>query len=255
MTRTAKRPSTRQRAAPEAARRGDTRMRLIETAEKLVAQHGIDGITAKQIIQAAGVRNESALQYHFGSRSALIDAIFELRMSPINAHRLDMLAELDSRGSPPTIRDIVRVLVLPLAQSLISSRRKSYYCRFLERAQSSPEHVNNLIQRRHYSSVLGCAAHFRYLCANLPHAVTNQRLSIALKTLGQGAADIERRLSDPAQAVSREQIEAEIGNLTDCIVGIMSAEVVDGKAMAAHKTARPTATPDGAARRIRQPSR
>jgi AcrR family transcriptional regulator len=227
-------------------------MWLIEAAEKLVAQHGIDGITAKQIIQAAGVRNESALQYHFGSRSALIDAIFELRMSPINAHRLDMLAELDSRGSPPTIRDIVRVLVLPLAQSLISNRRKSYYCRFLERAQSSPEHVNNLIQRRHYSSVLGCAAHFRYLCANLPHAVTNQRLAIALKTLGQGAADIERGLSDPVQSITREQIEARIGNLTDCIVGIMTAEVVDGKAMTTPKAGKPAAA--RVAGRVRPPS-
>jgi AcrR family transcriptional regulator len=222
--------STRKRRAPaKTVRRTNTRMRLIEAAERLFAQHGIDGVSSKQIIQAAKVGNESALQYHFGTRSALVDAIFEMRMSPINERRLHLLTELDQSGKPPAMRDIARILVEPLAGTLLQAVGRSFYCRFLERAQSSPEHVNVLVRRRHYSSVLGCAAHYRYLCPQLPRKIANLRMEIVLKTLGQGMADIERELAAVRPVGAKARNSVEIGNLIDCLVGILTAEMVDAR--------------------------
>ena len=71
-----------------------TRARILRTAEKLFAQHGIDQTSIRLINQTAGQRNSSATQYHFGDKKGLIAAIFEYRMEIINARRLNMLEEL-----------------------------------------------------------------------------------------------------------------------------------------------------------------
>ena len=41
-------------------------------AQRLFAQHGIDGVTVADIVAAAGQRNKASLQYHFGSKDELI---------------------------------------------------------------------------------------------------------------------------------------------------------------------------------------
>ena len=46
----------------------DTRERLLLTAEKLLGERGINGVSLREITREAGQRNASALHYHFGSR-------------------------------------------------------------------------------------------------------------------------------------------------------------------------------------------
>src|ERR687891_78479 len=54
---------------------GTTAERLIAAAESLFATHGIDGVSLREINRAAGARNASALQYHFGDRDGLLRAV------------------------------------------------------------------------------------------------------------------------------------------------------------------------------------
>lgn len=53
---------------------------ILQTAEKLIAQHGYDGTSTRMIAAAAGV-NISMISYYFGSKEALLEAIFRNRMS------------------------------------------------------------------------------------------------------------------------------------------------------------------------------
>ena len=50
----------------------DTRERLIDAAESLFAEHGIGGVSLREINRAAGARNAVAVQYHFGDREGII---------------------------------------------------------------------------------------------------------------------------------------------------------------------------------------
>ena len=52
--------------------REQTRMTLINAAEELFAQSGIDGVSLRQINVTAGQKNSSAVHYHFGSKESLI---------------------------------------------------------------------------------------------------------------------------------------------------------------------------------------
>ena len=45
----------------------ETKVRMKAVAQRLFAQHGIDGVTVADIVAAAGQRNKASLQYHFGS--------------------------------------------------------------------------------------------------------------------------------------------------------------------------------------------
>src|SRR3954471_7344996 len=69
----------------------ETRRRILDAAEELFMQHGFEGASMRQLTGKAGV-NLAAVNYHFGSKDALIEAVFQRRLDPMNAARL---AELD----------------------------------------------------------------------------------------------------------------------------------------------------------------
>src|SRR3546814_12227805 len=81
-----------------------TRERILDTAERLFAEHGIDGVSIARITAEAGQRNASALQYHFGTRTDLIREIFARRMAVVNARRLELLAGLDALPRTAALR-------------------------------------------------------------------------------------------------------------------------------------------------------
>jgi len=75
-----------------------TRTRILDAAEELFMQHGFEGTSMRQLTSRAGV-NLAAVNYHFGSKDALIEAVFRRRLDPMNAARLAELAKLDASGS------------------------------------------------------------------------------------------------------------------------------------------------------------
>lgn len=97
-----------------------TREELIRAATRLLARRGIHGLTVRELHEAAGQRNASALQYHFGSRDGLLRAIVERHQEPIDAARASWLERAtDLRGH-------VEALVEPLAESLRTQAGRDY---------------------------------------------------------------------------------------------------------------------------------
>lgn len=107
---------------------------MIDAAERLAAERGLAGLTVQAVQEAAGQRNKSAVRYHFGSRQGLVDALLATRMAPASKRRTSMLLAL---GEDPGTRELVEVLVLPLAESVLA-RQPSYWARFLIQAISDP---------------------------------------------------------------------------------------------------------------------
>ena len=59
----------------------DTRESLLDAAESLFAEHGIQASSLRMITQRAGA-NLAAVHYHFGSKEGLVRAVFSRRLSP-----------------------------------------------------------------------------------------------------------------------------------------------------------------------------
>lgn len=93
----------------------DTRKKILDAAERLFATKGIDAVSLREINAAAGV-SPSVLHYHFGGRDTLIEALLERRLPAIGAERSAMLDRLEQRGGQPAVRELIEVVVLPLAR-------------------------------------------------------------------------------------------------------------------------------------------
>ena len=78
----------------EPLQKSGTKLELLNAAERLFATKGFDATTVKEITEASGQRNQSVIHYHFGSREAILDALIELRVSPINEERKRLQAEM-----------------------------------------------------------------------------------------------------------------------------------------------------------------
>ena len=75
-------------------RLSDTRARILDAAERLFMAHGHDGTSMRQITGEAGV-NLAAVNYHFGSKEALIQEVFRRRLNWLNEERMRALDELE----------------------------------------------------------------------------------------------------------------------------------------------------------------
>ncbi len=103
-----------------------TKAALMRAAEKLIAERGIANVSIREIVSAAGQKNESALQYHFKSVAGLIDAILKERSEQTHAKRSEMIEALLTHSSVPTLREVCMLMVRPtfeLARADVSFRR------------------------------------------------------------------------------------------------------------------------------------
>lgn len=86
---------------------------LILAAEVLFARDGIEGASLREIAAQAGQRNHHAVQYHFGSRDSLVQAIFDYRMNQMEGARGAMLALAEAAGSLADLRTITEIIFRP----------------------------------------------------------------------------------------------------------------------------------------------
>lgn len=87
--------------------------RLLDAAEALFAERGIDAVSVRAVNAAAGA-NVAAVHYHFGSKEALVAAVLRRRMDALGARRLAILEALPADA--PSVRAVVEALVVPLAE-------------------------------------------------------------------------------------------------------------------------------------------
>lgn len=94
-----------------------TRKRLIDTAEHLFAELGVDNTSLLDIAKAADQKNRSALQYHFGDKTGLIHAVLDKHALGITLHRSQMLDQLELKKTY-TLHDVIEALILPMTAML-----------------------------------------------------------------------------------------------------------------------------------------
>jgi AcrR family transcriptional regulator len=85
-----------------------TRDRLMDAAERLMAERGFAAVSVREISAEADTQI-SAITYHFGSKEQLLDAIFERRSVPMNRERARLMDSCEPTvlGRHPTIRELL----------------------------------------------------------------------------------------------------------------------------------------------------
>lgn len=90
----------------------EARIAILNATERLVAERGAQ-VPLRDIAVAAGQRNNSAVNYYFGNRQELIEAVVRRRLEPMERERRLMLDALDPDAAGD-VHALLRVLVLPL---------------------------------------------------------------------------------------------------------------------------------------------
>lgn len=90
-----------------------TKDRILDVAEQLFAENGFGATSMRAITNEAGV-NLAAVNYHFGSKDGLVQAIFSRRLIPMNEERLRRLRALEQeRGRPIPLNELVHAFIGP----------------------------------------------------------------------------------------------------------------------------------------------
>ena len=111
-------------------RSAQTRDRFIQAAQLLFAERSIDSVSLNEITVAAGQKNRNALQYHFGSRDGLLQAIIDKHAAPVYALRQGYM-ELAKKADWPAAEAAARVLVMPLADYIEDNPEGIHYVKIL----------------------------------------------------------------------------------------------------------------------------
>lgn len=81
----------------------ETKERLLDAAEWLFAKHGFAS-TSLRDITAHAEANLASVNYHFGGKEALMEAVFERRLGPVNRGRLELLDEYEAEAGGKAIK-------------------------------------------------------------------------------------------------------------------------------------------------------
>jgi AcrR family transcriptional regulator len=211
-------------AGAEALRRGGradrTRTRLIEVAERLFAERGINAVSISEILDVAEQRNKNAVHYHFGGKEQLIKAIAEHRSAPLNRRRQQLLDQIHPQAGDDVVRDVCRALVLPLAELL---EQDNYFLGFLAHyhLDRSRRQLVASVDPSVTSSYRNAGRTLRRLC-ELSAADFDVRYALVLDMVFTSLAGRQayERSHDAGDPRSRARL---VDNLVDCAVGAFTA--------------------------------
>jgi AcrR family transcriptional regulator len=120
----------------------ETKMKLLDTAEKLFAENGFAATSLRDITTEAAV-NLGAVNYHFQSKDSLIDAVIVRRIEPVNRRRIEML---DAAGPDPTVEQIVEAFLAPI---LIIAQPTPEWVPLVGRILSTPDLFLDRVFKKH----------------------------------------------------------------------------------------------------------
>lgn len=103
-----------------------TRAKIQGTAEQLFANEGFDRVTLRQIARAAEQKNVAAVQYHFGSKAGLLEAIVESHREQLDDRREELLSQHTRESHADELRSLLSILIVPLAEKLDSASGRAY---------------------------------------------------------------------------------------------------------------------------------
>lgn len=131
-------------------RREITRSALIEAAEELIADRGIENVTLRQIGEAIGSDNNAVVTYYFGNKAGLLRAIYEHRIPGLEARRSELLHAADETGRGADVFTLLHALWAPIFEQR-NKKGKASYAGFLSSTANSPL-ISTRVLSRAYSS-------------------------------------------------------------------------------------------------------
>ena len=212
--------------APARLSPADTKTRILDAAETLFVAGGFESMSMRQITSAAGV-NLAAVNYHFGSKDALIHAVLARRLDPLNEQRLAMLDTFEGALGPRlTCEHVLVAMFLPAVRIYRSDAPfADRYLHFLGRAYTDPSPVVRDFINTHYIQILGrFFTAFQQTLPDLDRHDLGFRLNFAMGALASilAAGNTQRVIREFTQGVGDNEALI-LSRLTSLMVAALKA--------------------------------
>lgn len=202
-------------------RASGTRAAIITAAERLFAEHGVVAVSNRQISEAAGQGNNTAVTYHFGTKNELLRAIIRRHRAPMDELRQRMLKEI---GGSEEMRDWVACLVRPHTEHLAELGNPTWYARCVAQVMADPVLRWIVIEEMTDPALEHTLDGINRCRPVLPPPVRRERGDMARHLLVHVMADRERALADDAPTPRSSWDECATG-LIDALMGLWLAPV------------------------------
>jgi AcrR family transcriptional regulator len=120
----------------------DTKRQILNAAKSLFAHGGYRATSMRAITKRAGV-NLAAINYHFGSKEALLEAVFERHIKPINEVRLRRLKVIKDKATrlnqKPEVSEILRAYIEPTVHLKETGKEGASFGMLIGRAFIDPD--------------------------------------------------------------------------------------------------------------------
>ena len=193
----------------EAPRTAVTKDKILDAAEALFMEHGFEATSLRSITTAAAV-NLAAVNYHFGSKEELFQAVLTRRLDPMNQERLDLLTRLEHDAGPaplPCDRILSAMFVPALRLARDPERGGKNFLRLLGRAYADPAPFIRKFLAEQYATIIArFKAAFGRALPDLPAKELSWRLHFIMGALSYTLAGTD------ALRLIAELTPAETGN-------------------------------------------
>ena len=212
-------------------------------ARRLFAISGIDGVSVREIVDAAQQKNHGSLTYYFGTKEALVRELVADGAKLIDMRRNAFLDRLEKTGGPNNVRDVVEALVYPSIGLGKSEDEEDTYIRFI--AMLTLNHRTlfmDALEKRWNSGYLRALEHLRRLMPDMPATAKNQRFVFMGGYLSSVLSMREAALTDRTRTHSMWSSDDTLPHLVQSLTVMLEAPPEDGLFEgASRKTSQPRA--------------
>ena len=188
-----------------------TKARILDAAEALFMEHGFEATSLRAITAAAGV-NLAAVNYHFGSKEELFQAVLTRRLDPMNQDRVDILTRLEREAAPeplPCDRILSAMFIPALKLARDPERGGKDFLRLLGRAYADPApFIRKFLAGEYAVMIARFKAAFARALPDLPKKELSWRLHFIMGALSYTLAgtDALRLIAEltPAESANDE---------------------------------------------------
>ncbi len=206
--------------------RHSSREKLLDSAERLFAERGLEGASLRAVNAEAGL-SPAALHYHFGSQQTLVEALLERRMPSLMERRRQLLDTLDTGESEVTARAVLDALIRPLAELLVEGGEAGLrYLRLIYRLQADGDLDPQFVIDRWPGGVDRLVPLLRRALPDLPRDVIQLRLGLAIDVMLRSLALGTSTISTPATPFTAQgagSLDAHVTALLDFLTGALEA--------------------------------